>query len=306
MLPSAERFAAIEQHLGADFCQYARKKHEGGKSGQKGPRYEALFIAIKVAEFSSALLLDENCLGPRVGGQVPGFVDDAAVFEDARTSYYQCKNAQSVAWTSGAHPIAEDFRLQMALSEKLREPDPSTWLVVPTEALRDSLVDGIPSDILAHSRVQYFPYCGGKMARLVQEHEWIQSLLRPLATIADAPVDTLVGVLMALHGGCGEVPEGCHVRGILEIAAKYNPGQIRVLPATVNWTDRLDPALRRTLANIVGLRYDADRGFFNWSAFGTSGIFGFDCSDKRFSEFSRSVVEAQPVTFADLEPLLIV
>lgn len=74
------------------------------------------------------------------------------------------------------------------------------------------------------------------MVRLVQEHEWIQSLLRPLATIADAPVDSLVRVLMALHGGLGEAPEGCHVRGILEIAAKYKPGQIRVLPARVNLT----------------------------------------------------------------------
>ena len=59
-----------------------------------------------------------------------------------------------------------------------------------------------------------------------------------------------------------------------------------------------------TIAAIQGLTYAFDKGFFSWSAFGTSGIFPSDCSDEQFAQFQETVVQQQPITFDDFEGLL--
>jgi len=297
-----ERFTAIEKLWGSDYRDYAKRKNIGGNNSQKGTRYEDLFLAVKVAEMVVDFLDDDNSPWPSVGSQVAGLVDDVALYFETKTNYFQCKNAKSVSWTAGARPISQDFERQYLLAGHFGEPNPSTWMVVPSRDLKAALLANMPQNIGSHSDVAFFPYCRN-IFLLVQEHEFIKELLRPLATVEAPSDDQLCGVLSVLLAGCGQLQERCHVRQILEWSAKLHPGQIRMGPASKNWNEVLEPALVEILAMMEGLSYDARRGFFSWVAFGTSGLFPFNCSDPRFKEFSAKVVENQPKSFLELEPL---
>jgi hypothetical protein len=237
-----------------------------------------------------------------VQGQVMAFVDDALVRSDAGNFYFQMKNAESLSWTSGGHPLHSDFASQWRLGQHLKEHNVTTHLVVPSEKLRDEMIASLPATISHHTTVEFFPYCGGSASRQILENLHLRANLSLIAKVADAQLDVLEAVLGVLLVTIAEHEEGARVDEFVAYANKIHPNQLRAssevaLPA-------LRPEFVAILSKIPGLGYHVERGFFGWAAFGTSGVLGFDCSDNKFMQFQEIVVAKDPKTFEGFEELL--
>jgi hypothetical protein len=306
-MPGDKREAILEkikECLGEAQATYAGNKNRGGASGRKGTRYEDFFMAWKVAETAAEHVADPNLEWPYLEGQSAGFVDDVVVRGSAGTAYYQCKNADSVSWSSGEHPIASDFEMQKKLADYLKVENPTTGLVVARAELHEKLAGAVPESVAGHTSVHLFPYYEGSINRLVYENSELRETLSALAKVENPKLDELVGVLAALLASCVEHQSGCSADIILQFANTINPAQLRTVPANVDWAKELDPEFVSVLAKIEGLRYGANRGFFHWSAFGMSGVFDVSCADEKFKALQQQVIANKPATVEELETYL--
>lgn len=294
--------ASITECLGAAAATYAQNKQRGGANGKKGPQYENYFIAYKVAEIVCQRLDGTIVDWPFLGGQTRGFVDDVVVSSAKANDYYQLKNVATISWTAGTHPIATDFSYQYAVANYEKQANPATHLVVANTAQQAAMHASMPADIAPYSTVSYFPY-SDSVNRLILENESLHPVLGKLSKSVSPSADELTGVLGVLLMGCMNHPDGAGVDAILKSANTYHPNQIRVVGLT-DEPVQLRTHFKTILAGIAGLTYDVSKGFFSWSAFGTTGVFGFSCDDQQFVQFQENVERVQPTTFDGFEELL--
>lgn len=297
---------AVTTCLGPDWATYVANKRQGGNNGQKGVRYEDFFATHRLAEELCASLDTTGTPMPFFELQAEAIVDDLVVrWGQSQTTYYQCKNVQAVSWNSGTgeHSLQSDFNAQVVLSAYLEQPNVRTTLVVPTQTLSNNLQSSCPAAIANHTDVLYFPYCDGKMNRLVHENSAVLSSLTQLARVDNPTNDELANVFGALlhgitinngQGTCGD---------LLASAQSLSPHLIRLMPDQVSAFNLLD-GFDGVLAKIDGLKYRLSKGFFHWEAFGTSGVFPQNCLSQEFERFQRRVVQQMPVTFDEFEVLL--
>lgn len=302
---SDELTALITEMYGSDTAAYVTRKNTGGRAGQKGSHYETLFLAFRSAELLSALTIqpiDSLEFDVRVAGQVLGFVDDGRINTKNQTIYYQAKNVAAVSWKSMPHPIESDFSHQYALSIRLNEPDPRTYLVVPTERLAAALAATMPDHISEHSLVVFFPYCGGSCNRLVLEFEPLRNILSKITRAEHPTVDQMEAAFGVLLHTLSKYPTGCTMRELVSETSRIFPAQLRMFGAETGYV--LLPEFQEMLCKIPGLGYDLQRGYFSWSAMGTTGTLPFPCADGKFIDFQRAVVQAKPDSFDRFEELL--
>lgn len=293
---------AVANCLGAEHVSYLANKVRGGDSGRKGTRYEDFFAASKVAELSSAKLAGA-AEWPRVQEQVEAFVDDLLIKTASSTKYFQLKNVQSIGWTSGDHPLEEDFRAQKVLCDHLQEPSPSTTLVISNVNLLQSL-SAVPPSVAAHSSVEFFPYADGHANRLVKEHQPLRAALKSLSRSANVTDDVLEGVFgVLIIGMMKQNGAEVSVEDVINAARSVSPGFVRLFPDQLVGF-KLDDDFVAVLARINGFVYGTERGFFEWSYFDTSGVSSTNCLTREFNNFQRLVVSANPTTFEELEELL--
>lgn len=296
--------ADFEKTLDAAAMGYLQNKKRGGESGSKGTTYELIYLACKAANLLGEHEFKLSSEFPRLRWQLDGFVDDACVEYGLKTDFFQMKNSPSVSWTSGEHPICEDFRLQYVVTSAFGTPRPSTNLVVPDVALQTRLVANIPANIQPHSVVHYFPYFNGSLNRIVQEVDDVRESLKSIARSENPTIDELEGALGVLYLECMMAKgEGKSLADIYNGILKRHPGQIRLLDEyDLDKYVRVD--FKTALARIGNLTYYFQRGFFNWSALGMSGAFGASCASHEFAEFQQKVVQQQPSTFDEFEEIL--
>lgn len=289
--------------LGPAVAQYAANKHRGGSNGNKGTRYEDFFITAQVVDEAVKLFENPGQPVPHVKGQAPGFVDDLRIATDTSTKYFQLKNQKNVSWTAGEHPIADDFAYQVTLSKHLGEPNPSTNLVVSSEILALSLEKSIPSPIQEHTEIQHFPWTE-TANRLLLESPDLRQQVAKLSHCETPTHDAIYGAFCMLQMACNEHPQGATVLELLKRASSFCPGQLRLPPPEEDWESHLDPKFKQALAVVPGLVYSVQRGFFHWSGFGTSGVFGSSVLSNEFNQFQNDIVQQQPKTFEEFEEVL--
>lgn len=296
--------SSVTKVLGERWIAYIERKKIGGDNGQKGVRFEDFFAAYRLAEELSNRLASPSNPTPFMALQAEAIVDDLVVtWGNSKATYYQCKNVAKISWSSGTHPLADDFRAQYLLSSHLNQTDIRTAIVVPTEELSRTLACSTPSEISHHTDVLCFPYCDGKFNRLVLENSQLRDLLIKLSRVADPANDELVNVFGALlHGILSNNGRGDCDQLFLG-AQSLSPHLIRLMPDQLADFKVLD-GFETTLAKVAGLMYRFSRGFFHWKAFGTSGVFHQNCLSQEFERFQRRVVECQPATFDEFEVLL--
>lgn len=293
----------IKACLGPEVAKYAANKHRGGSSGNKGTRYEDYFMAYRVAQEVAAIVSDPAREDPTIRGQCDGLVDDLRIATRDSTKYFQLKNQAKVNWTGGDHPIATDFEHQRSLSDHLKEPSPSTTLVVACTALAAVLGASIPESISAHTDVEHFPW-HSTPNRLVLEFPELQKHLALLSHSEDPTPDVLSAIFGMLLIACLNHPDGGSACEIARSAAQQHPGQLRPLPTTEDWESHLTTNFKQALFAVHGLVYSAKRGFFHWSGFGTSGVFGSSVLSEEFKQFQNDIVQRQPKTFEEFEEVL--
>ena len=290
--------------FGSEEVEYVKHKHCGGSSGARGTHYEDVFLAIKVAEAAANFVDGISSEWPYITGQYRCFVDDVRISLSTKTEYFQLKNQSTVpSWTSGRHPIAEDFHKQYQISMKLEEPNPTTTLVVPDQTFLGGLEQGMPQQIRSFSSVYHFPSFDSPDL-LVWEVDWIKDMLRKISKDEDATIDELFGLLGAFLMACRASHHDDSAGDIVGHVARMHPNQIRVIPDQRDWNLRLRPDFKKILAQIPGLDYRIVRGFFHWSGLGMSQTFDFSCLSNEFNEFQEKVVLNRPTTFEEFEEML--
>jgi hypothetical protein len=296
--------SAINDLFGSEDVEYIEHKHRGGSSGANGTHYEDVFLAIKVAEAAANIVDGVSTEWPCITGQYRCYVDDVRISLSTKTEYFQLKNHATIpGWTSGKHPIANDFYKQYCLSMKLEEPNPTTVLVVPEEAFLTTLERNMPGHIVDFSSVCHFPSFDSPDL-YVWEVDWIQDTLRKLATDENATPDQLFGLLAALLIACQSRHHGGSAGDIVDHVARMHPSQIRVIPDQQDWKLLLRPDFQKILAQIPDLDYRIERGFFQWSGLGMSQTFVFNCLSKEFNLFQEAVESRRPTTFEEFEEML--
>lgn len=293
----------ITSCLGSAAAEYAANKLRGGANGNKGTRYEDFFMAAQVAAAAVKKLQDPTLPDPHVKGQAPGFVDDLRIATDKSTDYFQLKNQAKLSWSAGEHPIADDFVYQVTLSNYRGEPSPITNLVVSSVELASSLASTVPDKIEGHTKVHHFPWTE-TANRLLLECPELRQQVAELSHCESPTDDAIYGAFCMLLIACSEHPQGATVSELVAAAGKLLPGQLRLLPTDTDWASLLEPTFRRALAEIQGLVYSVNRGFFHWSAFGTSGVFSSSVLSEEFKQFQNDIAHRQPKTFEEFEEVL--
>jgi NADH:ubiquinone oxidoreductase subunit C len=304
MLGALPRLPDFEASLDDETIRYLNNKNRGGENGSKGVLYELIFLACVAAKLLCEFGATPTSRLPRLHWQLIGFVDDACVEHEDTTEFYQIKNVESLSWTTGEHPIYKDFELQYQVSSKVGNPSPRTSLVVPDIELQAKLTAEIPDTIKLHSNVHYFPYLDGVLNRIVQENDEVRDSLKRITRSENPTIDQLEAVLGVLYLACMHTKGGKSLWQMYEVASRQHPNQIRLFE-TFNPSMYVMPKFEDALKRIQNLSYNFDRGFFNWSALGTSGTFGVSCANEKFVEFQKRVIQLQPTTFDDLEEFLL-
>jgi len=138
----------IERCFDAATRQYLENKTRGGSSGQKGTRYEDYFTIYKLAQLSPQIL--EAGLVVYFTGQILAFVDDLIIdIPSQPLQHYQLKNSKTVSWSTGPHPIQDDFANQHHLNQAFCTRASHLFLVVADAARAATLGASIPSKVQA-------------------------------------------------------------------------------------------------------------------------------------------------------------
>jgi len=288
--------------FGEAVAKYAANKHRGGSNGKKGTRYEDFFIAFEVANVIARHLEGGGNDWPEIGAQSEGFVDDVVLLTAISSEFSQLKNVHSLSWTGGQHPIVTDFEYQKVWAEFVGLPGLATTLVVSSAEVAHQMSANIPSSIARHTTVKSFPYCDGSMNRLVVESVELQRVLRLICKFENARLDELEATFGVIVLSCLDVSNTVSVKTLVNRTCQLYPNMLRLIVG--NSLPQLDQRFTEILSKIAGLGYHVQRGFLNWSAFGTSGVLGFDCTDVQFIRFQDEVVNRHPTTFEDFEELL--
>jgi hypothetical protein len=299
--PPALDDALIERLFGAAGLKYLANKHRGGTNGKKGTRYEDQFATSKIVETLAEYVQHGGEL-PVIEEQAYGFVDDLAIAAAAWTKYYQCKNSDSVSWTSGDHPLASDFKCQIDLANALQKPDPTVQLVVSDAGVAEKLAGKIPEEISASSSVEHFPFVGS-VNQLVLAHDSLREKLAALTRVENPQLDELEATFSSLLLGWVRVVGSSSVEDLVKSARKQSPQLLRVFPLT-DGNEFLQQEFLDILARIPDLHYSVKRGFLSWTAEGVSVTLDRDCGSEEFSRFQQRVIHAKPKNFDDLWDLM--
>lgn len=293
----------VSAAMGEEAGSYIANKAQGGSNGKKGARYEDFFAAFALAEVLAGKVVEANPTDwPDIYEQVVAFVDDLVVVTKNATRYHQLKNVQTLTWQGGTHSIEADFLLQKQLSGIEGEPNPYTTLVTSSAKIAKGLQESIPATIASHSDVLHFPYADGSLNRLVWEHEPLRKALAMLtrASSVNSTKDELEYTFGALISSFLHRKEDASSLALLECAQKQSPGLLRLFPHQIRGINFREDFVK-VLAQIHGLKYFAETGFFCWSCFSDSGVLPYNCLDPQFAGFQARVVAANPTTFDDFE-----
>jgi hypothetical protein len=131
----------------------------------------------------------------------------------------------------------------------------------------------------------------------------VREVLTKILCDEEPSLDAMESALTLILAACNAHPQGCSVEDIVRYVHEKYPATLRLFPIGVYESVLID-AFRDILDKIKGLWYGVPRGYFKWSAYGTSGLFPKDCFSEQFKKFQERIVAAAPATFEDFEKLI--
>ena len=291
----------IERCFNAATRQYLENKNRGGSSGQKGTRYEDYFAVYKIAQLAPQIL--ETGLVVYFTGQILAFVDDLIIdIPSQPLQHYQLKNSKTVSWSTGPHPIQDDFANQHHLNQAVCTRASQLFLLVADATLAATLDATIPSMVRAFSQVLFFPHSPDILTVVEQVPDFRAALVYLSAFEAPEP-DKIDFVAKALIGAwitsSAFSPLG---HDLLTQAQSQSPQYIRSFQPDLD----LDPKVKEILQNIEDFEYNLAKGFLHWDyANGLqSGTPPYSIETDTFRRLQERIKDRRPTTFEELENLL--
>lgn len=289
--------AAIRRLCGEEGAAYAGRKQRGGRAGQVGWRFEALYAAYRIAlQARAEYQAGGTGRGVWFQDQVGGFVDDLAVVAGEAVTLSQAKSGQ-VGWNAGVHPLAEDFRLQALLDADAGRAA-SYELVVATDAAREAMLAGRPPG-LGDVAVTAFRAAGPDIPALLAAHPELAealdavSLRKPSDIVREQTFQAVLGAWVHSEG------DACLADLLDRLAGRPDalvrvPGPDHVLPERV--VERLG-AVRNLAWRVVGRHFWYEAGGARGRLTGWAAHL---CGTPGFERFERFLVEEQPTRWLDV------
>lgn len=298
--------------LGDRVAQYLENKHRGGANGRRGTIYEDWYAAYQLAKQFYECVVGGSAEEVKFEGQCVAFVDDFAVYRVGSTEYFQLKNVLSLGWTSGEHPIADDFQMQVQLAGALGYPAPHTGLVCSSKQVATALKSSVPANIQGHTSVHYFEYDVSESTYgVLLSNEGLRNAIASISRYDSRDAADIGVTLDILLGAWRALGTGVHsIAAVVEKCLESQPSAFRLPVSDADIRGDLPGEFFAILDAIPLLSYDIVRGYFVWSCCTADGqkLSGgsprYSCKDKEFQHFIGRVLSVRPSTIDELEEQL--
>jgi hypothetical protein len=300
------RESDISSLFGTSESKRILARNLGGKSGQKGSRFEDFFATYKLAEqlsksYRKGMFADRS--RTTVHSQLLAFVDDVIVQRRKTRSawHYQLKNAAIVSWDAGSPSLADDFDRQRRLCRHTGVNGRS-YLVVSSGILRQKLDNERIAKQISCNGVLEFPFVNFDV--LVQTWLPFRSALICISpfTFSDVQSDKLRALANIILGAWVSAPNELSISELAHALERTPTAFARPLAGTA----KLPVDVRAIFRRIPGFRFKVRKGFLFWSCGPVdNGIYPFSMRTKEFGNLIKRLRKTRPRCFEDIEEQLV-
>lgn len=281
-----------------DLHKYLNNKHKGGINNAKGNSLENHFAVFKIAEHFNKTTEHEHV---KFSTQLRCFVDDLIIKTETNkeVEHYQIKDIKSLSWTSGAHPISDDFKFQHQICYDNGEK-PALEIVVTSPEVKEYLEESMEDDLKEIVSVHHFPK-GNSLPATIKLNTELKTALSQMCALnkpATDKLDTLASIVVGTWAATDQT--NTSLKELLDRCYDANPHYIK------GFDNRISAALEKRFSEVKGFLYSLEGGYITWSyPPSDSGVISARIGSKEFIEWENEIIQANPRTFEDLETYLI-
>jgi hypothetical protein len=288
----------IDKLAKSEIDQYLANKSKGGKSFDKGQRFERSFAVKTIAVRLNCFL--KNGKDSLLKAQCEDcFVDDLVVkVENDSIECFQLKNSPAVYWGNGSKgSLLFDFYYQ---AEQLAGVDHCLSLVVSSENRARLLQESRPAELPETVAITYFP--DKEIVGLLRENH-LGNDLQEICKYENPKLDELSYVAKVLLAIWCDCKGRCRASDFVQSeVTKYLRGDRYRRCAAPGLRVRV----REILDAIPGFQYKVFRGFFSYLYKNTRQVFLFDVYDTRFETVQNWIEKETPKEFpGEFEDMLV-
>ncbi len=282
----------------ATLYAYLGNKHRGGINNSKGNTFENFFTVYQVAKLFNDGANKENTF---FSSQVFSFIDDLVIesAHEHRCKFFQIKDVQNLNWTTGNHPIQDDFEMQQNICVQNRQ-EAELFMVVSRKDVYDDLIDNIQEKINSFTKVIHFGTAGSINSLIRTNNEFKDELVQ-MCAISNPSSDTLDALGTIVLGAWDATDKAkVSIADLLNKCYNENPNYIK------GFENRVSENLKRVLESINGFTFTVEHGYLVWRYLNSDkGILQYAIGTKGFVQWENDVANlGANVTFEILEPFL--
>lgn len=284
---------------GRKLWEYVTNKNTGGRNNAKGNRYENHLAIFKLAELMSSNAHREKTL---ISSQIKSFIDDLIIdrTDMKEIEYYQIKDVQQLSWSSGAHSLVDDVKIQHGICMK-NGNKPHVVIVVSSEDLKKKMVDEVPADIKEMAKVLHFANATS-INNLVRINKEFKASLERVCSLRNPGTDKLDVVGSVLLGVWGSIePERVPLKDYIEKCFNVNPNYFRGADA------RISERLFDILSSIKDFQQKVQNSYIVWRyRESDSGVLSHRIGTREYEQWENDIFQLTDVkSFEDIEALLV-
>lgn len=270
---------------------YSRNKNRGGRANASGASYEAVYATYKIALLAAAeLMAGGDGSSIVLEDQVSGFIDDLMIEGVGKPRNSQLKDVKQLNWTSGDHPIEEDFKLQEKL-DKYHGRKSAYELVVSSPSIQASLLRTKDK----HLSVKVRRFSGGTAAEVGLYHPALRAAISTIS-IRQPNAAAIEAVFNMLLGAWVTSPPRCTLRQI--VCRIANQRDSLIAPLEPPYT--LPNEIRHILGSIDIKQYGVRKNRFFCDFGPIVDYHPYHCYTQEFADFMADLRASPPSAASDL------
>lgn len=282
---------------------YLRKKHSGGAINQRGNDYEICFACFKIMQLIAKFRPHLNRI--TVSSQGKGYVDDFCVHNEIPgeplESCYQLKTSKKLSWGNPANQgtLSFDFHKQKDSLQK-NGTDFHLELVVSDMKAFKWMKYSVPKTLLKVCNIYHFPW----RATIDNQVLYCKAFREAVMELCALPdTDKLQALVNHFVGAW--VTSGRRNISLDSLLNRVNDrGGMAFLKSPVSLA--LSSKVKTIFDAIPGFRYQISHGYLIYF-YGTadSGLVPHVINSQEFRNIENEIIAKRPVTFADLETIIL-
>ena len=277
---------------------YLGNKHRGGVNNSKGNTFENFFTVYQVAKSFND---DDDHERTFLSSQVRAFIDDLVIESPDKqlSKFFQIKDVQNLSWTTGDHPIQDDFEMQYNVCTQ-NGKDAELYLTVSRTELCDILVAGLPEKISTYTKVIHFGTADSSNSLIRTNNDFKDELVK-MCAISNPSSDTLDALgTIVLGAWDGTNKTNVSIAHILNKCYDENPNYIK------GFENRVSENLNRVLGSINGFTFVVEHGYIVWNYLNSDkGILQYAIGTRQYVQWENDITNSgAEITFEILEPFL--